>query len=507
MNFMNRRWFFLLPLIGLVVTGVIIRLPFIGQYADSFDAVDFALGVVDFNVHAMQPHFPGYTVLMISAAILNTWLEDAVLSLAAISAVSGAMLAVPVFFIARQLIHPRVGWIAAAMITLNPLVWLYSLQPMSDIPGIFLTYVSVAFLVMTITSPKGSTAQWVYALAAVIMFGLAMGVRLSYFPFALLFLVLPFYLSWSPVKYSLLIVSGLCVVGSWVIPTAYHEGGFLAYWAMGTAFTEGHFTEWGGTALGGASSWTERVAEMIGEYWLLMGGAGWLTTETPPFAQWLVILLFTVIIGYCIILQRNTKVAMLLCIIVPYLVWALIGQNADKPRHMLILVPILVILLATLINHIRNVRGGVIILGLLVMLVMLSYGTMGHNIAEKYARSIAPTIQLTHYLQEKFDPSKTVIFTWEEERVISYYQPLFRTERLKSPSYFVNKVLQQGSGVEHILVTNHLLDGFGPQQKQFMTHFHPVASFHGERILYPTYYDIILYESKPTLLPYLKSID
>ncbi|WP_134702235.1 hypothetical protein [Ammoniphilus sp. YIM 78166] len=493
---MNRS---VIALFFLVIIGFGIRFPFIARFADSFDAVDFALGVVDFNVLAMQPHFPGYPVLILGAYVIHLWTQDPVLSLSLLSAVSGALLPVPVYILASRIANVLTGWMVAWLVSLNPLLWLYSLQPMSDMPGILLVYVALAFLALTVYEERGRVQQWTMGTIAVIAFGLAMGVRLSYFPFAAAFLLLLFLLPRSWKGYAVFLVAGIFSVSVWLLPTAYHEGGMIPYLQMGLSFTQGHFSEWGGTVVDSDLAFHERVGQVVGQYLLMMGAVGRLKQDFEG-ASWLLGGLFFA--GLLLVyrsVQQKVSLLFFALLFVPYLSWSILAQNADKPRHILILVP-LVLLVAVWLCKRKIVLP-------FILLLSLVYGWNGWHWAERYRQTIPPTIQLVDYIQDHYDPDDVVIYTWEEQRILHYYAPSYYAERLKSPAYFRQMVLMHANREVKVLLTSQVLEGFGLYKEELLPHLKRVTSFQESQVLYPTYHDITLYEGLPSLLPYLKSRD
>ncbi len=491
---MNRT---VIALTFIVISGFMIRFPFIARFADSFDAVDFALGVVDFNVLAMQPHFPGYPMLILGAYVIHLWTQDPVLSLSLLSACSGALLPVPVYVIASRIANSLTGWIVAWLVALNPLLWLYSLQPMSDMPGILLVYVALGFLAITVYGEKGTVQQWTMGTIAVVAFGLAMGIRLSYFPFAAAFLLLLFLLPRSWKGYGVILMAGMFSVAAWLLPTAYHEGGLIPYFQMGLSFTQGHFSEWGGTVVDSELAFHERVGQVVGQYLLMMGAVGRLEQELEV-GSWLLCAVFFLSL-FLLYRQMNDKLSLLFfaLLFVPYLAWSLLAQNADKPRHILILIP-LVLLVTVWLCKKRIVLP-------FILLISLVYGWSGWNWATRYQQTIPPTIQLVDYIQAHYDPHDVVIYTWEEQRVIQYYAPTYYAERLKSPAYFRQMVLMHANRDVKVLLTSQVLEGFGLYKEELLPHLKPVASFKENLVLYPTYHDITLYEGQASLLPYLKS--
>ncbi|MBP1932420.1 glycosyltransferase family 39 protein [Ammoniphilus resinae] len=487
-------------LIFLTILTITVRLPFMGRFADSFDAVDFAFGVENFDVFAMQPHFPGYPVLMVLGHGLNQIIHDPVKSLSFLSICSGAALIIPVYLIASRIWDRVTGWGAAGLVALNPLLWVYSLQPMSDLPGVLGIVGSAAFVVLAWKAQKGEKAQWIFAGLAIILFGLAMGIRLSYFPFFSFLLYLFIVLPRSMRGYLCLIGTGCLSILLWVIPTALHEGGVVPYLRMGMAFTEGHFTEWGGTVLDAQISFLDRVRIIIGQHLFYSGGLGWLAQGMEERWIWFGILLWA-LLGVWQYRNNRTVFFFFFLASAPYALWVLFGQNVDKPRHILPLIPFLLMAFSPLILSKRWRKLTVPIL----LVILLLFGTIGWGRGVEYRQTTPPVIQLIDYLDYHYPANNSVIFTWEEERVIHYYQPEWDAVRLKSFRYFTNKVLVYGvDPSKPLLLTDHVLHGFGPQQEEILPHLERVAEFTGNPLFDPVYHRITLYQAKPSLLQYLK---
>jgi len=97
----------------LAVATVLLRLPFLTPRLAHWDAVNYALGLHDFNVAAHQPHPPGspYFILLGRAALSLTGDDNVALIAVSLAASVGAVLGE--YALARLLFGTRAGLLAA----------------------------------------------------------------------------------------------------------------------------------------------------------------------------------------------------------------------------------------------------------------------------------------------------------------------------------------------------------------------------------------------------------
>lgn len=107
-------------------------LPFRSQFLVNWDAVNFALGTLEFNLQHHQPHPPGYIGYIAAGWLLNQLTGDANTSLTLLSVVSVAAAPAGFFLLASLFIERRHALWSAVLLGLSPLVWYYS--------GVALTY-------------------------------------------------------------------------------------------------------------------------------------------------------------------------------------------------------------------------------------------------------------------------------------------------------------------------------------------------------------------------------
>lgn len=107
-------------------------LPFRSRFLVNWDAVNFALGTLEFNLQHHQPHPPGYIGYIAAGWLLNHLTGDANTSLTLLSVVSVAAAPAGFFLLASLFVERRHALWSAVLLGLSPLVWYYS--------GVALTY-------------------------------------------------------------------------------------------------------------------------------------------------------------------------------------------------------------------------------------------------------------------------------------------------------------------------------------------------------------------------------
>src|SRR5215467_8969056 len=102
-----------LVVVALACATVLSRLPFLTPRLAHWDAVNYALGLHDFNVAAHQPHPPGspYFILLGRLALTVTADDNAALILVSLVASVGAVIGE--YALARMLFGPRAALLAA----------------------------------------------------------------------------------------------------------------------------------------------------------------------------------------------------------------------------------------------------------------------------------------------------------------------------------------------------------------------------------------------------------
>ncbi len=303
---------------------------------DSDDALNFAHGVVRFSVLEFSPHFPGYPAFIWLARLINLAVDDPARAVQWASLLGSSLLAPLAAFLAVRLWQrPSLlvpVWLLVLALPLTPTL---ALSGLSDGPAL---------------------AAWLGALLALqqrkialagLLLGLMLALRPSYFMLALL----PLWLGMAQQGNRVRFVLPIALVGLACLLFVWQADGW-AYFAEGRRFTDGHFTLWGNTAAAHGDrllSWTNTFNDQFTLLWpLAVGGLlaqplwqrvkGHAALSPVWSLYWLVLLL-----------------------------WTLVGQNPDNPRH---LAPITLLGLVLLAGWLpRRGVGLVALAGLLLLAV------------------------------------------------------------------------------------------------------------------------------------------
>ncbi|UPT60231.1 nucleoporin-interacting protein [Geobacillus thermoleovorans] len=443
-------------------------------YAATWDEVDFALALRRYDVLAMQPHFPGYPYLILGGMAVHALVANPAKALSILNVLVLFSAAFPiVLLLARHMPRPAALWAALSVLS-SSYVLLASARPMSDGAALGVLW----WYIWAVEWARRRMA-WTAQLLPMALFSILMGVRLSYIPFASALLLL-WHEDWKThrrlgrVAASLLAAAAFQFV--WVAAVAATEGGLWPFFKLGFAFVVGHFSDWGGTAAASPLPFWERVCRFVLDNFLWTGMASrnaWLLAayavvgaiawRTGPFR-----------------LPRPLVVSALL-----YALWALFGQNIDKPRHLLPLVHIaLVFVWGRVLAAPRSWKH------VLAAAVVLLQSTIGIGQLCEQAKTPPAVYQLADDLRDKRQPF--VVYTWEETRVLDYLNVPFPHKDVLHFSFF----LQDKENYRHaaIYMTNHVVQGFEAQGIDVSRHVRKVKTYRSSLLADPVYGTITLYE-------------
>lgn len=495
-----------------VLTLFVLNLYDASPYVRSWDEVDFVLAVDRFDLLAMQPHFPGYPYFIAGAKLIHLWLGDPVQSLIVWNAALACSAAFPIAQLAgRHIGAAAAAWVPVCILSL-PYLWLMGSRPMSECAGIAVLW----WYLWSVRSAADRPQSNVRLTAALLLFSILMGIRLSYFPFgtALLLLLIFQYRS-APAgsrrlrRLLLTLAAGAGAQLVWVGGLVLSEGTLQGFWQLSMAFVEGHFSEWGG----GVSSvkvpivtrfvtlfsdhlirdiWMSGSALLAACYGMLiaatgygivrMRGGGRRTFSVPKYARWLLVGLAA------------------------YAVWVLLGQNIEKPRHIApVAGPLLLMLFAAAIKTAQVLkrasedsrrsrwnRAASSAIRLSVAAVAAVQVIAGMQQLELQAGQRPAVYQLNDYMKQIGEP--LVLYTWEETRVLGYLQADYEHRKVYTFDYF-HSLAQAGTG-RRIFLTDHVLSGFLEQNAAAASQVVPVAHFVSDPLFDPVYSEITLYEWK-----------
>jgi len=476
----------------------VLRIAWSAPYAASWDAVDFALALDRFDLLAMQPHFPGYPFFVAAGMALRPWLGgDAVAALAGAGALAYASAVWPMYRLARALMPAWPAAAAAALLQASSYAGLAAALPMSEAAaaGALWWFWSAAFAAYR--SPR-----FAVRLLPVFVFGVLMGIRLSYVAFGLLLVPL-FVREWRERRlrgFGFLLAAGVAQL-VWVAALVASEGSVGGFLTLGVEFARGHFADWGGAATAEASApLPERFVALVVRNWLWIGVCGGSVWNAVALGAGAVAALAGSLAGARRGADRGASspdaaaLRWIAAACAAYFLWALFAQNVDKPRHMLPLVgPAL--WLAAAWPH-RAFRGAGVrraVFAAAVLAALAAQLFAGVRLLHVAHTETPAVVALHRYAAERLE-APFQLLTWEETRVLQYLGAEYPHKRVYT--FALAEEERRARPDRRTYVTSKAVEGFAAQGVDVASLFAPVATFASNAIVEPVYHEITLYEWK-----------
>ncbi len=478
--------------VPLALLAIALRVLYVSPYLEEWDSVDFALAIHRYSVVEFQPHFPGYPVFV--WIVRGAWrlLGEETRALTFTSASFGGLTLIPLYLLARRSLGSKEALWAALLLGVHPFHWLISEKPLSDATG---TFFVVLFLALAwLAFEKGEEGGWVPFSLASIALGLALGVRLSYFPFGLTWLLFLWRLkkswSWRQVIGPMLAFTG--TVGLWLEWQVAQEG--LSLFAQETfRFLRGHFADWGGTLITDPNP-VGRPLRLLEN--LLAHGLG-----LYAFRDATVKLILSGLSGMALLclLRSNGKqttgekepwVLFFLLAATPYLVWVVLGQNLAKGRHLLPLIPLLLLPLSRGMVRAAEAVGRAWAPLLISTLFILPLAMGGWWAVRQEHGHTPAALQLIEFVRTRCPLGETLVLSGEEKRLFTYYAPEVTVQRIRSGEEIIPTLQALAVPPRVVLVVSTVLREASGERYRLKS----VAVFSGGSLLYPALGRVTLYE-------------
>ncbi|AFS71731.1 hypothetical protein [Exiguobacterium antarcticum] len=381
----GRSLFFMVVVLIFVCTAG--RLYLVSPYVASYDIANFTLAVGQYDLANLQPHFPGYPFFILLATGLARLGLDPVRALGVVSTLGFASGLIPLYLLFKRRRFDAVRLLAAFTVVSTASLVVLSATGMSD--GLALGV--LCWFVWSVERAR----QGHFRLLPYLLFGLLMATRLSYAPFGIVLLFLLWQVRrdhWQLVsEFAVLLLAQL----AWLLPVAFSVGGPASFAQLSLSFVTGHFSDWGGTAQTDEATLLERLGLTIKQMvWHGLGFATWIGLGSGLFL-------------FC---QRLRSFPLWWSVTgTDYFLWVWVAQNIDKPRHVLPLVLLLVVLLVRRLS----VRWFVPFLCIQLLI--------GSIALYQQATTKPATIQLAEAITGL--PASATIFTDEEERQFLMARP------------------------------------------------------------------------------------
>lgn len=381
---------------------------------EGLDGANFLHALQRYDLAAHMPHFPGYPVYIALARVAAQLLPDPVSALQLPGVVAWAAALPLLWLAARQRLGPSAAWAATTVSAFAPLSLLTAGQASSDALGTALLAAAGSLVALGTRAGAEPARAPRLALLGVGLSAVALGVRASLFPAVGAIVLAALVLQPGRRRATLgAFAAGMLL---WAVPFAWAVGPDLP--ALAGSFLEGHFLTWGGTALVTGDP-TGRAADWLGlfaTYVLALPAAG----GSP--LRWIAGPAVVALLALGVARSGPRDRVVGLALLAPYVLWLLVGQNPEKPRHLLPVVPVVAVLVgigyASLGTRAR--LAGALAGGALAA-VTLSLGM-------QQAAQPSPAVQMAQWLPDHYPQEGTQLFLGPSERVLGVMEPGYRAE-------------------------------------------------------------------------------
>ncbi len=307
-------------------------------YIEDIDSLRFALGVQDYSIINLQPHFPGYPIFIFFAKIVFFLSNSLGITFSTMGGISIFIIIHFTCKLARIELNSPAGLFCSAIIFFNPLLWILSNRYMPDIFGAAIMVAALYFLILHNDFNRK-------LMFGIFLIGILAGTRLSYLPALIVPAAIAIYNSKIRKNLFYSFVIGNIV---WLLPLLWVTG-WNDLIIAASKQTIGHFTDFGGTSIT-ENNWSLRLKNFSSSIWA-DGFGGYLAGR-----HWLTIIL-SILFAFILMLSANTVIKdfqsndvtkLLFYSLIIYSIWILFFQNViHKSRHV---IPIIIFLLYFLAN-------------------------------------------------------------------------------------------------------------------------------------------------------------
>ena len=352
-------------------------------YIEDLDSLRFALGVVDYDVTKLQPHFPAYPVFCFFAKAIYILTDRYAVAFAVLGGVATFGIIYFALGIVQIKITTPLGLVAVFLLFFNPLLWLMSNRYMPDAMGVACVLACCYFAAKQESGKAG---------LGFFIAGISLGVRLSYTPMLLVPLLLRLKERGPRLQF---VAAGAAGVAVWLIPLIAITGWAELTKAAQTQ-TQGHFADFGGTvatepdfALRSIGLFESVWADGFGLYW---AGRHVVTACTT-------VALLGILVANWRAVDRSVLLSAPFISCILYLGWIFLFQNVvHKSRHVLPLVPFLALILAFACAQIAT--QGPRFFRLVVIAFFFCYGYVTLHLVVQHKKPTA-IAQIHQYLAAK----------------------------------------------------------------------------------------------------------
>lgn len=460
-----------LAMAALVAAALALRLALRIDHDEDIDALRFALGVERFDVAALRPHAPYYPVFIAAAKLCALLGASPRAALGVVSAAAGAATVALTALLAREIAagtspawtERRAALAAAALALASPALWLASEKLLSDMAG---TAVFTAALWLCARARRRALAgaparAAAERTAALVLLGVGLGVRLSYFPIALAASAVIAHADARAAGAGGALRAWAARAGdlaagalAWLIPlviVAPPRDLVATTWAQGI----GHFTRWGGSAITVPSP-AARLGGAAWGIWANALGGAW---PDAPAARWIGAPALALLLGAAASAWRRggalRRQPELWAAGITYFAWALLGQNTvHKPRHWLPLVPLLIAAMAAGAGTLAQLRRRLAVLPAAAVALLAAQWLADGLALARIHRAPSPAAAIVAFLRDRADDGRPIL-TRDLAQMIEVGAPGRRPRRVSGDAELLRALEQAGPA--GVLITGEAL--------------------------------------------------
>ncbi len=302
-------------------------------YIEDIDSLRFALGVHDYSIMKLQPHFPGYPIFLFFAKVVFFFANSLGITFSLMGGISIFIIIHFTCKLARIELNSPAGLFCSATIFFNPLFWIISNRYMPDIFGAAIMVAALYYLILH----NDLDHKLIFG---AFLTGILAGTRLSYLPFLIVPTAFAVYKSENKKYFFYSFLIGILV---WLLPFVWVTG-WNDLITAASKQTIGHFTDFGGTSIT-ENNWNLRLELFFSSIWAdgfggFLAGRHWLTIILSILFSLLLLLSAKSFINN---FKINDVAKLLFYSMLVYSIWILLFQNViHKSRHV---IPIVIVLL------------------------------------------------------------------------------------------------------------------------------------------------------------------
>ncbi len=349
-----------------------------------------------------QPHPPGYILYIFLGRILNFFLRNDTLALTSLSNLCGSISAVAVYLLIKKIANKKIALFSTILFLVTPIHWTLSEVALTNLPGMFLTILTAYFLFLGKDLKK-------QLFIGSFLAGLTLGVRFAEWSIVISLLILVLlYKRKSLQDFIKTVVFFTIGISLWLIPLIIITGwsDFISAYQKQANYLLSH-----DSLLVTNSSLITRLSEI----WKLF------LTGYSPFFVAIIFFVICYLLKTKKLIKRFEKIFILVWLF-SYLLPLVLIYNLEVPRHLLPLLPPLVLLFSLALRRLENNKIVIFCSSITMVAIFFISLIQVQNLHTLIPPSIAPVL----YVKENYDPKETRLITTFTYRQFQYYAPEFK---------------------------------------------------------------------------------